>query len=495
MNKATKTKKKETVPAQDASIAIAPSPAVAEPSTDTQHLHVEYRPVEALIPSARNARTHSEEQVAQVASSIREYGWTNPVLVDGENGVIAGHARLLAARKLGLRVVPVIELAHLTEAQKRAYMLADNQLALNAEWDADLLRIELTDLEALDIDLGSLGFSQEELSKFMSEVTDGATDPDSIPAPPDEAVTRKGDLWILGDHRLLCGDSGNAADVDRLLDGAVVDLINADCPYNVNVAPRTNNAMARGDMRGLPSPEQAVAYGGWNLKSPADGGKASAGPKMRPRDRPLTNDFVSDEQFDVLLHAWFGNMARVLKPGGSFYVWGGYANLANYPPVLKECGLYFSQGIVWVKQHPVLTRKDFMGNFELAFYGWKEGAGHHFYGPNNVSDTWEVKKVNPASMIHLTEKPVELAVRAITYSSLQGENCLDLFGGSGSTLIACEQTGRKAFLMEIDPLYCDVIRDRWEQFTGKKAQRIPSPVRAAFPNAAIDSASRQSESL
>ncbi len=246
MNKVTKTKKKETVPAQGAPIAIAPSPAVAEPSTDTQRLHVEYKPVEALIPSARNARTHSEEQIAQVAASIREFGWTNPVLVDGENGVIAGHARLLAARKLGLKVVPVIELAHLTEAQRRAYMLADNQLALNAEWDADLLRIELTDLEALDIDLGSLGFSQEELSKFMSEVTDGATDPDSIPAPPDEAVTRKGDLWILGDHRLLCGDSASPTDVDRLLDGNVIHLVNTDPPYNVKVEPRSNNAIAAG---------------------------------------------------------------------------------------------------------------------------------------------------------------------------------------------------------------------------------------------------------
>jgi len=210
MSKATKTHKKKVEPEPRASTESATTAAVVvagtEPSEDTQRLHVAYRPVEALIPSARNARTHSEEQVAQVAASIREYGWTNPVLVDGENGVIAGHARLLAARKLGLRVVPVIELAHLTEAQRRAYMLADNQLALNAEWDADLLRIELTDLEALDIDLGSLGFSEEELSKFMSEVTDGATDPDSIPAPPDEPVTQKGDLWILGDHRLLCGD-------------------------------------------------------------------------------------------------------------------------------------------------------------------------------------------------------------------------------------------------------------------------------------------------
>ena len=193
--------------------------------------------------------------------------------------------------------------------------------------------------------------------------------------------------------------------------------------------------------------------------------------QMRAKDRPLANDFVSDEAFDQMLDAWFGNMARVLEDGRGFYIWGGYANLGNYPPFLKKNGLYFSQGIVWDKQHPVLTRKDYMGAFEICFYGWKEGAGHKFYGPNNVTDLWHVKKVNPQSMVHLTEKPVELAVRAMQYSSLTGENVLDLFGGSGSTLIAAEQTGRHAFLMELDTLYCDVIVQRWEKFTGRKAER------------------------
>jgi DNA modification methylase len=190
----------------------------------------------------------------------------------------------------------------------------------------------------------------------------------------------------------------------------------------------------------------------------------------------LANDFVSDDEFDRLLRAWFGNLARVLQPGRSFYIWGGYANCGNYPPVLKEMGLYFSQAIIWDKQHPVLTRKDYMGAHEWCFYGWREGAGHHFYGPNNATDLWAVKKVNPQSMIHLTEKPVELASRAMEYSSKPGENVLDLFGGSGSTLIAAEQTGRKAFLMELDPLYCDVIVSRWEQFTGKEAELAGSDV-------------------
>jgi DNA modification methylase len=194
--------------------------------------------------------------------------------------------------------------------------------------------------------------------------------------------------------------------------------------------------------------------------------------QMRAKDRPLENDFVTDEHFDDLLLAWFSNAARVLKAGGSFYIWGGYANLENYPGPLKEAGLYFSQGVIWDKQHPVLTRKDYMGAFEICFYGWKEGAAHHFYGPNNATDLWHLKKVNPQSMVHLTEKPVELAARAIEYSSQPGDNVLDLFGGSGSTLIGCEQTGRRGFLMEMDPWYCDVIVQRFEQFTGQKAERI-----------------------
>jgi DNA modification methylase len=195
---------------------------------------------------------------------------------------------------------------------------------------------------------------------------------------------------------------------------------------------------------------------------------------MRAKDRPLVGDYVSDEEFDRLLRVWFENIARVLAPGRAFYTWGGYANVANYPAALKAAGLYFSQALIWVKEHPVLTRKDFMGNHEWCFYGWREGAAHVYLGPPNVPDVWSVKKVNPASMVHLTEKPVELAVRAIQYSSRRGENVLDLFGGSGSTLIACEQTGRRCFMMEIDAAYCDVIRERWERFTGRTAEQIHS---------------------
>jgi len=285
-------------------------------------------------------------------------------------------------------------------------------------------------------------------------------------------MTRKGDLVILGKHRLLCGDSSKPADVDRLLDGAKVHLVHTDPPYNVKVEPRSNNAIAA---RGLSSFEGTSHHQALDLARHPK--KAKPTKKLRAKDRPLVNDFVSDQEFDRLLRRWFGNIARVLKPGRAFYIWGGYANCGKFPPVLKVCELYFSQAIIWVKEHPVLTRKDFMGNHEWCFYGWREGAAHKYFGPDNATDVWQVKKVNTQNMIHLTQKPVELATRALGYSSRRGENILDLFGGSGSTLVAAEQTERKAFLMEIDPSYCDVIVKRWERFTGRKAERPTTPLR------------------
>jgi DNA modification methylase len=309
-----------------------------------------------------------------------------------------------------------------------------------------------------------LGFSEDEIAKILDpELQEGLCDPDEIPEPPDEAITKPGDLWILGNHRLLCGDSSKPEDVDRLLGGAKIQLVNTDPPYGVRVEPRSNNAIAAGNSSFTNYHHQSMDVARHPEKS------KPTHKKMRAKDRPLANDFVSEEEFCRLLNAWFGNISRVLEPGRSFYIWGGYANLANYPPVLKRHQLYFSQCLVWNKQHPVLTRKDFMGCFEIAFYGWLEGAGHKFFGPNNALDLWDVKKINPNQMEHLTAKPAELAVRAMQYSSREGENVLDLFGGSGSTLIAAEQTGRKAFLMEIDGPYCDVIADRFQRFTGQPA--------------------------
>jgi DNA modification methylase len=427
---------------------------------------IELRKLSEIRPYPGNPR-QNDAAVEAVAKSIREFGFRQPIVVDADGVIVCGHTRWKAAHKLGLDQVPVHVARDLSPEQVKALRIADNQTASLADWDLELLPIELADLQAAEFDLGLLGFDADELAKLLDPgIKDGLTDPNDIPEPPDEATTRSGDLWLLGDHRLLCGDSSKAEDVDRLLDGASVHLVNTDPPYNVRVEPRSKNAIAAG----LSSFQGTTHHQGLDVARYP--GKAKpTGKKLRAKDRPLANDFVSDAEFDRLLHAWFGNIARVLLPGRALYCWGGYANCANYPPVLKACGLYFSQAIIWVKEHPVLTRKDFMGNHEWCFYSWKEGAAHVFLGPNNAVDVWSIKKVNPQSMIHLTEKPVELAVRAMQYSSRAGENVLDLFGGSGSTLIAAERTGRRAFLMELDALYCDVIVERWEKFTGRKAER------------------------
>jgi DNA modification methylase len=429
-------------------------------------MHVEMRPLGSIRPCENNPRLN-DTAVDAVAASIQAFGFRQPIVVDEAGVIIVGHTRYKAALKLGLQEVPVHVAVGLSPAQAKAYRLADNQTAQLSGWDDDKLVQELAQLHDMDIDLGLTGFSSEELTRLLNGATpEGLTDPDAIPDPPDAAITQAGDLVLMGRHRLLCGDSARLEDVDRLLDGATIHLVNTDPPYGVKVEPRSNNAIAAG----LSSFEGPKHHQALDLARHPEKAQATAR-KLRAKDRPLVNDFVSDQEFNRLLHDWFGNMARVLEPGRSFWVWGGYANLGNYPPVLKSCGLYFSQAIVWNKMHPVLTRKDFMGCFELAFYGWREGAAHQFFGPNNALDLWEVKKVNPQSMIHLTEKPVELATRAMAYSSQAGENVLDLFGGSGSTLIAAEQTGRTAFLIEMDALYCDVIVTRWEQFTGHKAER------------------------
>jgi len=439
-------------------------------TTTTQKFAVVFRKIDAIRPYERNPRIN-DPAVDAVAASLAEFGFRQPIVVDADGVIIAGHTRWKAAKKLGLAKVPVHVATDLTPEQVRAYRIADNKTSELAEWDFEILPIELAELREGGFDMSMLAFDDDELARLLTEgmgVTEGLTDADAVPEPPDDPVTQPGDLWILGDHRLLCGDSGSAEDLDRLLDGNTIDLVNMDPPYNVKVEPRSNNAIAAGL-----SSFSNTHHQGLDLARHPKKAKATH-KKMRAKDRPLENDFVSDEAFDEMLLAWFHNASRVLKPGGSFYIWGGYANLGNYPAPLKAAGLYFSQAVVWDKQHPVLTRKDLMGGFELAFKGWKEGAGHHFYGPNNATDLWHVKKVNPQSMIHLTEKPVELAVRSIQYSSKPGENVLDLFGGSGSTLIGCEQTDRRAFLMEIDPPYCDVIVQRWEEFTGKKAERVPA---------------------
>ena len=703
-------------------------------------LSVEYVAIDKVFCSPANPRVN-DPAVPHVAASLKRFGWQQPIVAKPSGEVIAGNTRLKAAQSLGMTVVPVVWFDG-SDLDATAYSIADNRSHEFSEWSEPDLAKLLEELRAEDA-LDGVGFDDDDVDALLADLDqdieiDGDCDEDAVPEPPDEAITRTGDLWLLGSHRLLCGDSSKAEDVDRLLGGKTIQLINTDPPYNVKVEPRSNNAIAAG----LSSFQGAKHHQKLDVERHPSKSKPTH-QKLRAKDRPLENDFVSDEEFDRLLAAWFGNMARVLDPGRGFYIWGGFSNCANYPPVLKATGLYFSQAIIWDKEHPVLTRKDFMGahewcqpagtkvltpegnvpieslrdgdqvvsysqhynsiigtrkgseivrtarpfegqllgvrageamtwctpahlwtvrladeadgmwcvylmrkdnwwrvgksrlitswgfglkqrlyteggdaawilsihsssveaaleeqillaeygiplvtwsetassrrtisdisqlydrldldrmregalralrdhgralryplltsershvkvsrrvstmvracnllpgamkvprpaadakvswnlvdtidrqpfagdvySMEVAkhghyiadgivthncFYGWKEGAAHKYFGPKNATDLWHVKKVNPQSMVHLTEKPVELARRAIHYSSRANENVLDLFGGSGSTLIAAEQAKRNALLIEIDALYCDVIVTRWEKFSGKKA--------------------------
>ncbi len=424
--------------------------------------------LDALHLDPSNARQHGERNMEAIKGSLRRFGQREPLVVQAGTGrVVGGNGRLLAMRELGYTDADIVEV-DLNDVEATALAIALNRSGELAEWDLPALGSLLESLQAADA-LDGVGFSQADIDEVLSSIINEG-DPlaeiveDEVPAPPDAATTEPGDIWIFGESRLGCGDSSKAEDVDRLLAGAEIHLVNMDPPYNVKVEPRSNNAIAAG----LSSFTGTTHHQGLHLaRHPAKAKPTDS--KLRPKDRQLANDFLPEAEFAALLRAWFCNASRVLIPGRSFYIWGGYSNFGNYPPAIAEADLYFSQAIIWDKQHPVLTRKDFMGAFEVCYYGWKVGAAHEFFGPNNATDLWHVKKVNPQSMIHLTEKAVELSARAIQYSSRKGEHVLDLFGGSGSTLIAAEQTGRRAFLMEIDALYCDVIVERWQKLTGKDA--------------------------
>lgn len=332
-------------------------------------MQIEIRSITAIHPYDKNPRKN-DDAVAAVVASIREFGFRQPIVVDADSVIVVGHTRYKAAVKLGVTEVPVHVATGLSPAQIQAYRIADNQTNTIADWDRDLLTIELASLHDQEFDLDLLGFEQDDLQKYLHPSgTDGLVDPDTIPAPPEAATTQPGDLWVLGNHRLLCGDSSLPADVDRLLDGAEIHLCNSDPPYNVKVEPRSNNAIAAG-LSSFPGTthHQSLDVNRHPAKAQATHSK------LRAKDRPLANDFVTDAEFDRLLDAWFGNIARVLLPGRGFYIWGGYANCANYPPFLKKHALYFSQAIIWVKGHPVLTRKDRMGTrVERVGFAWERG--------------------------------------------------------------------------------------------------------------------------
>jgi DNA modification methylase len=383
--------------------------------------------VTELIPYVKNSRTHSDEQVAQIAASIKEFGWTNPILVDGSNGIIAGHGRLMAARKLGHKEVPTIELADLTETQKKAYIIADNRLALNAGWDNEMLTIELNDLLADGFALELLGFDPKELDALLEpEVVEGLTDEDAVPDVPDEPTTKLGDIYQMGNHRLMCGDSTSIDDVDELMDGQKADMVFTDPPYGVDY----------------------------------DGGHATDKRRIK-----LENDDKTLMYAGALPIAYMAS-----KDGAALYLWFADRFAKDVLIALDECNFQVRTWIIWNKNLAQFGAigAQYKTKHEPCIYAFKKGKAPFWNGPNNEVTVWDVKR-HSKNQFHPTQKPVELPVRAMENSSKGGDTVLDLFGGSGSTLIACEKINRHARLMELDPKYCDVIVKRWEDFTGKKA--------------------------
>ncbi len=395
-------------------------------------VQIENRPIEALIPYARNSRTHSDAQVAQIAASIREFGWTNPVLVDGSNGIIAGHGRVLAARKLGFDQVPVIELAHLTESQKRAYVLADNKLAENAGWDDELLRIELEALQAAGFDLSLTGFVDDELAALMAELAgnEGLTDDDAVPEVTEDPVSQPGDMWLLGEHRVLCGDATDPVALETLMGSDLADMAFTDPPYNVNYANTAKD-------------------------------------KQRGTHRPILNDNLG-EGFAGFLSAACANLLAYSK--GAVYIAMSSSELDTLQLAFRGAGGKWSTFIIWAKNTFTLGRADYQRQYEPILYGWRDGVDHFWCGDRDQGDVWFINKP-VKNDLHPTMKPVELVERAIRNSSKTRDIVLDLFGGSGTTLIAAEKTQRRARLVELDPKYVDVIVKRWQEYTGKKASR------------------------
>lgn len=387
------------------------------------------KPVDGLIPYASNARTHSDEQVSQIAASIKEFGFTNPILLDGADGIIAGHGRVLAARQLGMKTVPALDLGHLSDAQRRAYVLADNKLAENAGWDDGLLRMELGALSGEGFDLALLGFSDLELSVLLSDQTKGLTDPDEIPAaqPP---VTVSGDVWALGRHRLLCGDATDEAHVARALGDSRPHLMVTDPPYGVDYDPEWRN---RADMAvGRPTGGRAIGT--------------------------VTNDDQAD---------WRAAWALFL--GDVAYVWHGGSKAAITQDALLAAGFEVRAQIIWAKNNFVISRGHYHGKHEPCWYAARKGKPGHWQGSRSQTTVWDIDKPMKSETGHSTQKPVECMRRPIENNSAPGDAIYDPFVGSGTTIIAAEMTGRTCLAIDIDPTYVDVAVIRWQNFTGQQA--------------------------
>jgi DNA modification methylase len=392
---------------------------------------IELWPLERLKPYARNAKTHGDDQVAKIAASMAQFGWTVPVLVGGDGEVIAGHGRILAAAQLGLTEAPVIVLDHLTEEQRKAYRLADNKLCELAEWNGALLAGELQELLAEDFDLGLLGFSDAELDELLAFDVGGgdvAEDGDDIPEAPVDPVSRRGDLWLLGPHRLLCGDATVITDLDRLMGGSKADLCFTDSPYNVDYA-------------------------------------GGVGAEKAGKGRRILNDALGDG-FERFLHDTC--VSIIAHTAGAIYMCMSSSELHTLQKAFVAAGGHWSTFIIWAKDRFTLGRSDYQRQFEPILYGWPEGAKHHWCGARDQGDVWFVDRPS-CNDLHPTMKPVGLVERAIRNSSPRGGLVLDPFGGSGTTLIAAERTGRVARLIELDPRYVDVIVERWQGETGRDA--------------------------
>jgi site-specific DNA-methyltransferase (adenine-specific) len=424
--------------------------------------------IEKLKPYENNARTHSEEQVEKISQSIKEFGFINPVLIDSNFGIIAGHGRVLGAKKLGMEEVPCLFVEDLTDEQKRAYILADNKLALDAGWDDEILRQEIKALADLDFDVSLTGFELEDFDFNQTDIEFEEDDYDVEEKLPEIPKAKYGDIYQLGNHRIMCGDSTSQNDIDKLLDGAVMDLCVTDPPYNVN-------------------------YGSIN---------ESGYGKERDNGNKILNDNMDDESFYLFLNAFYTQMMRALKPGGAYYIFHADTEGYNFRKALMDAGGQVKQNLIWVKNALVLGRQDYQWKHEPCLYGWKEGAGHYFINDRTQTTVFEdkadldklskeelkdmIKEIiedkTPTTIIHEdkplkndvhpTMKPIKLISRLVRNSSKPGENVIDFFGGSGSTLISCEHLGRNCYSIELDPKYVDVIIDRWETLTGKTAVKI-----------------------
>ena len=393
------------------------------------NLVIQEKKVDNLIPYVNNSRTHNVNQVNQIASSIKEFGFTNPILIDTDNSIIAGHGRLLAAKKLGLTQVPTITLEHLTNAQKKAYVIADNKLALNAGWDTELLNLEIKELQNLDFNIDLLGFSAEELNELNPLSIEGLTDEDEVPETPEQAITKLGDVYQLGNHRLMCGDSTNIDNLDKLLGKTKIDMVFTDPPYGLNYSGGRTQIVKKKE------------YG------------------------KLLNDNLSEDELGGLIQFVFSHT----KAEADVYICVSPLYQKPFLDAIHNLKKKVDAIIVWDKKNAGLGYMKYRRQCEFIIY---IKGGDFKKGDKSDFDLWSISKDNTKTYKHGTQKPVSLVERAILNSSKAEDTILDIFGGSGSTMLACEKTGRDCFVMELDPKFCDVIVKRWEDFTGKKGELL-----------------------